>query len=117
MTKTERLEAYRMRLEGKTMVEIAKKFGVSRQYLYSTMPCSGKAVSGCIYPHINEWMLDNDCGCSELADRVKVSYSSLMDFIRGVTQARKNVIDRLLDVTGMTYEYAFATEVSNGAEV
>ena len=117
MTKAERLEAYRMRLDGVPVIEIAQHFGVSRQHLYDILPVSGKPVRGCIYPHINEWITDNDSCAQDLANRAGVSYNGLSEFLKGNVGARKPTIDKILEVTGMTYEYAFATEVSDGSSV
>lgn len=117
MTKAERLEAYRMRLDGVPIIQIAQHFGVSRQHLYDILPVAGKPVRGCIYPHINEWITDNDSCAQDLAQRIGVSYNSLLEFLKGKVASGKPTIDKILEVTGMTYEYAFATEVSNGSAV
>ena len=117
MTKTERLEAYRMRLDGVPVIRIAERFGVSRQYIYDIIPNVGKPVKGCIYPNLNEWMMDNEMGVFDLARAINVSPSGLADFLRGQHDTRKKTIDKILNVTGMTYEHAFVTEVANGAEV
>lgn len=117
MTKIERLEAYRMRLEGVPVIQIAKHFGVSRQRIYDILPSTGRPVKGCIYPNINEWMIDNEMNAFDLARAIDMSPSGLTDFLRGLHDTRKKYIDKILDVTGLTYEHAFAKEVNNGAEV
>ena len=81
MTKAERLEAYRMRLDGVPVMQIAQHFHVSRQILYQILPATGKPIRGCIYPHINEWITDNDSCAQDLAQRVGVSYNGLSDFL------------------------------------
>lgn len=115
MTNNERVEAFRMRLEGSSYAEIAQKFGVSRQYIQQ---CIG------LHPHkanfkktkykgINNWMDENEMTINSLRKKLYgsgyVKYN-LYDKLSGKTKLNINDIIAILNMTGMTFEQAFGEE-------
>lgn len=68
------------------------------------------AASECIYPAIRDWMQNNNCNFSALADMSGVCNQTISRTLRGASGASKYTIDQILRVTGLTYEEAFATE-------
>ena len=110
---------------GMTHQQIADKHGVSRQYVSQVCathnPSQFRAVKKehCIYPNLRAWMNKNRCSRAELARRM--GYSSepcsslrLGDYMMGRFAPRKPMIDKMLEVTGMTYEKLFALEDDDG---
>jgi len=114
MTKEQKIEAYSMRLDGQTFQTIANKFGVSKQYIQQILPRENQrlnmAIDSCIYPNISAWMRENNCGYSAIAKSVGVKTESIRQALSVRRNCRKNIIDAILGITGMTYEEAFWRE-------
>lgn len=108
MTREQKVEAYSMLLDGHTMQEVGEKFGVSRQRIQMLFPAVGRCGGrNYVYPNITKWMIENRMSGAELAKLVGVSASQVSSWFRGLHDPRKCFIDRILAVTGMTYEEAF----------
>jgi transcriptional regulator with XRE-family HTH domain len=106
---------------GMTQREIAERYGVSRQYVSQVCskynPIRFKVITktGCIYPNWRRWINEEKCSRGELLRRMNLvpeseNYTRLSCYMRGELSPRKYVIDKLLDITGMTYEKMFAME-------
>lgn len=117
-----KFELYRAEREkGMKYREIAEKYGVSSQVV--AQAC-GKAQPSrfrfwtektCIYPNVRAWMNENKITSRELQRRLgwetcSVNYIYISDYLSGKTYPRKQIIDKLLSVTGLTYEKFFETE-------
>lgn len=121
MTNHEKAQMYKMRLEGYTLQEIANQFSVSKQRVAQILPPLKQGyralrpdmLNKIVYPNLREWMRKNTCTTRMLCDMTGTSYMSLF---RGLQNAkyelRKSTIDKILEVTGMTYEEAFALDQS-----
>ena len=106
------------RESGMTYTEIAEKYGVSRQAIHQV--CAKRSIDRfkkitperCIYPFVREWMNANKISVSEICRRLGwKSYPSahrMVDrYLRGRIYPKKETIDKLLGVTGLTYEQFF----------
>lgn len=115
---SERKEQMRqLRKQGLKHKEIAERFGVSTQYV--SVVCGGSspgrfAAVGeeCIYPNLRKWMNENEVSRSEFLRRMGIDVHTsnlqrLGHYIRGEAQPRKPYIDKMLKVTGLTYEVLF----------
>lgn len=113
MTIDQKVEMFRLRLEGNTLQEIADRFGITRervrQILLSAEPrCSRiPELPNCIYPNLAKWLRDNRCSYSGFARKVGVKPSAIYNGLRGKTGIRKETIDKILRETKMSYEQAF----------
>lgn len=113
MTIDQRVEAYRMRLEGKTFEEIGEHFGVSRQHIQQTLFfCKGprgldRSVKSCVYPNIARWMMENRIGISKFSERCGMNQATLRLVLSVRGNPRKGTIDKILRITGLSYEEAF----------
>ena len=109
------------RKQGKTYREIAKKYGVTHQAVAAACaihmpghfkPYTEKEV---IYPKLRKWLNDNEVSRNEFARRMglvpyaKNSYR-VSDYFRGKNYPLKETIDKMLQVTGLTYEELFSLE-------
>ena len=101
--------------KGMTYREIAKKHGVSFQSVHSTITrIDGTyrvyAVSkkGCIYPNLRAY-LNQDKDRQNRFFRDMEGYP-VREYMRGERQPKKNAIDLMLKITGMTYEELFKEE-------
>lgn len=104
--------------QGLTRTEIAKQLGISRQAVSQALarynPAYFKLIteSNCIYPNIREWMNKNKVSMNEFVRRMGcASYAgnfyTLKNNLTGKTDTKKSTIDKILAITGMTYELAF----------
>ena len=112
-----------LREQGLKHREIAEVFGVSRQYVADVCGKCDPAHfipigEDCIYPNLRKWMNENKIPRKEFVKRMGLTHNSsnierLGKCIRGEYQPPKPYIDKMLEVTGMTYETLFA-EVDDG---
>ena len=115
-------EIYREEREkGLTYREIADKYGVTRQ---NVAQCCAKynpkhfhiwTERMCIYPNVRKWLNENKISKSELVRRMGVrvhagTNSVVSSYLRGEHYPPKQTIDKLLSVTGLTYEKFFKTD-------
>ncbi len=106
-----------LREQGLKHREIAERFGVSHQYVAMVCgTCDPRYYihigDECVYPNLRNWMNENKISRKELLRRIGVeplanNYSRLNKYLRGEAQPRKPWIDKMLEVTGMTYEVMF----------
>lgn len=110
------------RNNGMTFQQIADKYGVSKQTVHK---CIGNtsapnfrpfSPTNCVYPNLRNWLNENHVSLQEFTRRMgDTGYvgnsSAVGTWFRGVSYPHKESIDKILMVTGMTYEQLFATEV------
>ena len=111
----DKVKMFSMRLEGATFQEIADKFGISRQrvqqLLCSNRPSTRKTLNKIVYPNIAKWLDDNGMNIYCFGERCGLSSTSLRNFLLLDLGCTKYTIDKILEVTGLTYEEAFRKEV------
>ena len=117
MTIDEKVEAYRMRLEGKTFQEIGEHFAVSKQCIQQMLPKRRKkleeAIQSCIYPNIARWMEEHEAGYAEIARQCGRLPQTVGNALSGRTGPSKTLIDQILQVIGLTYEQAFKEDTND----
>jgi transcriptional regulator with XRE-family HTH domain len=103
------------RAKGKTYREIAEQYGVTRQAIADAC---GKYEEGkfkpwteerCIYPNLRKWLNENKVSMKEFIRRAGNipggnTDSLFRNYFKGKNEPRKGVIDKMLEVTGLTYE-------------
>lgn len=115
----ERKEQMRkMRMEGKSYGEIAAIYGISRQRVQQVVGtgCHFREVTeaDCVYKGIRDWMNNKRISRTYLVrllydDTHPVLQHKISSILKGCN-VNKNTIDRILAVTGLTYEEAFGRE-------
>ena len=107
------------RKKGMTFREIAEKYDVSYQSVHSTCTKQDgsyclKIISkrGCIYPNLRSWL--NADRARRDAFFLAMKGCSIREFLKGERQPKKDAIDKMLAITGMTYEEMFAEEEDHG---
>ena len=113
MTIEEKVAAYEMLLRGATLQECADRFGVTRERIRQITPPKGAKTYGkrryekCIYPNIASWLIKNKYCYSRFAEAIGATSMTAQRWLTGKASPSKKSIDRILEVTGMTYEEAF----------
>lgn len=109
MTKEQKIDAYIMRLNGASLQTVADKYGVTREYIRQITCLEGpRKNKNYIYPNIADWLFDQGIYAKEFAVMIDASNVSLTNWMLGRTQPTMYHIKKILEVTGMTFEYAFA---------
>ena len=128
MSRHPRADAYRKDRElGMTYQQIADKHGVSRQTVAEACGRQGYQFrhftkERCVYPFLRQWLNENKVSTAEFIRRMGCCWSGSMcllysNYFKGKTYPSKQVIDRMLKVTGLTYEQLFYREDDdNGTE-
>lgn len=106
------------RAQGMRYEQIGKKYGISRQYVYQLIGGETKSrfktltEKDCIYPNLRKWMNENKVSRVELTRRLfgngyANNQNYLCNWLKGKRYPLKKNIDRLIKVTGLTYEELF----------
>lgn len=114
------------RATGMTYQEIADKYGVSRQAVASACAQRGMGrfrpytAKDVVYPNLRRWLNENQVSRGEFArrmDRVPVSETTqqVSEWFRGTVYPAKRSIDKMLAITGLTYEELFYEEGEDDA--
>lgn len=103
------------RKKGMTYREIADKYGVSFQSVHSTCIRQDGTYrvhiihkKGCIYPNLRKWLNEDRVRRDAFFKSMK-GYP-VREYMKGERQPKKNAIDLMLKITGMTYEELFKEE-------
>ena len=117
---TRKTIAKALREQGFTHRQIAEALDVSRQRAAQMCGKQDSAYfqpvgDNCPYKNLREWMNKNKVSRSEFLRRMGMTTDSnnvarFSNVLRGEHQPRKDYIERMLLVTGMTFEELFATE-------
>ena len=105
----------RERANGKTVNEIARDHGVTHQAVSDGLKrikaqrFRGWDDKRCIYKNLRQWLNDNQFGLSELVIMMGFAQSGtntgrLRSWLKGECYPSKKNIDRLLLISGLTYE-------------
>jgi hypothetical protein len=102
------------RAKGMTYREIADKHGVSYQAVHTVCAKQGepkrKIISSkaCIYPNLRRWLNEDKQRQDRFFQAMKGG--TFLECLKGLRQPKKNTIDKMIAITGMTYEELFAEE-------
>ena len=102
------------RARGLTYRQIGEKYGVTGQSVQICCAKQGESPrkyltpGNCIWPNLRVW-LNADRERAERFFRA-MKGTTIRDILKGIRQPKKNVIDRMLAITGMTYEEMFKEE-------
>ena len=115
ITIDQKVEMYRMRLEGKSYQAIADRFGVSRQYVYRLIgqQCKSEPYRNVNvqYTGLKKWMNESRYSIAELARESGCtdnhSYVTITSYLQGSPRMDIDSIRKILRLTGLTFEEAF----------
>lgn len=111
----------KLRKKGMSYQQIAWEFGVSKQRVFQIIGGSKENhfrpfnKERCIYVGLRKWLNDNKVSLNELTRKLHGNTNSnnrqrTRARIIGEVEIEKTFIDKILEITGLTYEKAFETE-------
>lgn len=114
MTAEEKIIAQEMYKEGKSTASIAKELHYSSatiaRNLFGGNGKAGRRLENAIYPGLVKWLADNNKTVTDFNVMVCGKKNQQMSLIlHGTTMPNKRTIDKILAITGLTYEEAFRT--------
>ena len=111
-----------MRAEGYTFEAIGRAFGLSKQRVYQILRrgdaehkrCMNSNRPSSVYVNLEAWALEHNCTWAELASECEQQTSLFYrNFVHGIAiNPGKRSIDKLLQITGLTYEQLFERELT-----
>lgn len=113
LSDSDRLEAVRMRKDGMSYQEIADRFGVSRQAINDLFRDGKRADQKPKNTHlikyigIKKYLETNRISIGKFSKMCGIDNTTMWRNLIGKTDMLKRNIDKILKVTGMTYEEAF----------
>lgn len=118
---TSREQKIALRDAGYSHAEIAKILGISKQAVSSALagyePKLFRIIrhEQCVFFGLRNWMNENKISVSELARRCGYvpypeTHARITNFLNGKYIIKNDLIDKIINVTGLTYEEAFGTE-------
>lgn len=114
INRAQKAECYRLRQEGYTLQWLGDRYGLTRERIRQIMEAHerklaglGERLSSCIYPEMRKWMIMHDENYTSLAEKCGVHMATMRNGLTGRTTIGKEVIDKVLAITGMSYEEAF----------
>jgi predicted transcriptional regulator len=98
-----------MLLDGATYKEVGEKFCLTHQRIQQMFPGVNRIGRRykCVYPNIKRWIDENHITQPVFAEMVGVCSATIHHYLSGKRELNKKTIDKILEVTGMTYEEAF----------
>ena len=122
MDKERAMDMFKMRLEGATYQEIADKYGITKQRVEGILKMrepskkhSNKKYEKCIYKGLREWLQQNNYKLNDLQNLISKNKqsqagNSLRMKLCGEREFRLSDINKIINLTGMTFEELFMQE-------
>jgi uncharacterized protein YjcR len=119
MTREQKVEAFTMKLDGASYQKIADKFGVSKQCIQQILIGGSrrnelkKWKREFIYPNLYTYMIDHEIRTlKDFKDHLglKIIPAYLGKRLKGMAEFKIDEIQKIIEITGMTFEEAFFKE-------
>lgn len=110
ITREMKMKMFGMKLDGKTPFEIAKETGCSAREVAEVIGVQLRASyphKKWVYPGLGAWMHENCINIRSMANMCGVNTITVQTWLCGKNDIMKQNVDRILRVTGLTYEEAF----------
>ena len=114
ITDEQKVEMFRLRVSGMTYEAIGEKFGVTKQDAYSALNYivkgTGRGIARCVYPALSDWCNKHEESFYSLSKKIGMNITYMYTKMEGKHPFKQTEIDKILAITGLTYEVAFARE-------
>lgn len=108
------LDIVEMKLRGLTYQEIADKYGISKQRVYSILnnEITNRKFNSddWVYKGLRSWMLENHINSEELGKIINVTGTHVRRKLYGKTDFRLKEIVAIIKKSGLTFEQLFLQE-------
>ena len=110
MTREEKIGMFCMRMDGYTLQEIGNKYGITREYVRQILDVGKrKDISQkIVYPGLKQYLVENKMSVRKLSFLIGTQYQTALNALCGKSKPGMDVINKILQVTGLTYEEAFS---------
>lgn len=110
MTREEKIGMFCMRMDGYTLQEIGNKYGITREYVRQILDVGKrKDISQkIVYPGLKQYLVENKMSVRKLSFLIGTQYQTALNTLHGKSKPGMDVINKILQVTGLTYEEAFS---------
>lgn len=124
MTRDDIIVMFQMRVNGKTLEEIGKEFGVTRERVRQLLDAHARGISRghnrckTVFPGLRDWMFDNCCSGYKMRHETNlgITLPSFYSKMQGERPFKIDEIRKILAYTGLTFEEAFGTVEANACE-
>lgn len=116
MTNEQKLDALKILIEGATYREVAKKYGVSVQYIFQLFSPilgkrgEGKRIKGVKYKKFYDFIVEKYESVNKFCKKTGIANNSMSDMLKGKNGMTKMYIDKIIKETGLKYEEIFAED-------
>ena len=116
MTNEQKLDALKELLDGATYEDVAKKYSVSKQYIFQIFsPILGKRGEGARikevkYEILHDFIKKNYGSVNKFCKKTGIANNSMSDLLKGKNGIKKMYIDKIIKETGLKYEEIFAED-------
>lgn len=107
MTVEQKVEMYRLKLMGHTFEEIGNMFGITKQCVQQTLGIPAKK-SQWKYTGLSDYINEHGLSLRAFAINNGFVYGTVLSYMTGKRNPDIVFIKRILEITGMTFEEAFA---------
>lgn len=117
MDKKRILDMVSMRLDGATFQEIGDAHGITSNGARSAIMRSiglcdkpKKSIERIVYPAIRNWLTEHQMSKRKFSSQIGVSVAHVTNILNGKVNPTIKIANKILSVTGLTYEEAFRRE-------
>lgn len=110
MTREEKIGMFCMRMDGYTLQEIGNKYGITREYVRQILDVGKRKdiFQKIVYPGLKQYLVENKMSVRKLSFLIGTQYQTALNTLCGKSKPGMDVINKILQVTGLTYEEAFS---------
>jgi DNA-binding helix-turn-helix protein len=112
MTREEKIDMFCMRMDGYTLQEIGDKYGVTREYVRQVLDVGKRKdkFSKIVYPKLKQYMIERKLSIRKLSILIDIQSATATRLLYGESSPTMSTVNKILKLTGLTYEEAFYLE-------
>lgn len=110
MTREEKIDMFCMRMDGYTLQEIGDKYGITREYVRQVLDVGKRKdnFSKIVYPGLKRYMVERKLSVRKLSILIDTQCMTVANLLYGKSNPAMSTVNKILKLTGLTYEEAFS---------